>query len=484
MNAADFQPLIDWLTLHPNWVLVSIVMIAFVESLALAGIVVPGVLLLFLVAAVAGKVEVPLWQTLMAGFSGAVAGDILSFYIGHHFKDSLHGRWPFSRYPKALQAGKTFFSQHGGKSVIIGRFIGPIRPVLPLVAGIAGMSQLRFISFNLASALAWSPFYILPGYIAGTATQLMLPEHTAFVISGLIIAIFTGVILFRYLSLNLQKGSSWYDALELRKQNSPLFNQFWQYLTHPLDPSREFPLASLSLFLAATTLFWLWSLATLHFSLLQEFDHFLLSFASTLRSEHVDAILIALTLLGDELFLYFSFAIFVIVMTVQRTHIAAIHLVVAGLSTAAITHGFKFWFSVARPELVAVPPESFAYPSGHSSGATVFYGLIASFVAQELHRSQRWKTYVCFGLPILLIALSRVLLGVHWFSDIMGGIFLGLALCGLTRVIYNRFSLRDHQSWSGNRIAVYVGLVAWLCACILYQLFHYPGAAKVYQVVL
>jgi undecaprenyl-diphosphatase len=482
MSESDFQPLIDWLTVNPNWVLLTIASIAFVESLALAGIVVPGVLLLFMVAAVAGNVGLALWPVLMAGFFGAVAGDILSFYIGHHFKNRLDTHWPFSRYPKAIEAGKSFFTQHGGKSVVIGRFVGPIRPVLPLVAGIAGMSQIRFISFNLASAVAWSPLYILPGYIAGTATQLVLPEHFLPVITGLILTIILAVLALRYFSLKLQKGSAWYDALELRKQNSPLFDKVWRYFSHPRDPSREFPLASLTLFLITFTLFWIWSLITLHFGLLREADEFLLHFASKLRSEYVDAVLITLTLLGDELFLYFSFAIFVFVMLFQRTYIAAIHLVVAGLSTAIITHGFKFWFSVARPELVLIPPESFAYPSGHSSGAAVFYGLIASFFAQERARLQRWKIYTGFGLPILLIALSRVLLGVHWLSDIIGGILLGLALCGLTRAIYSRYQARDTQNARGKQLSVYSGLVFWLCTCIAYQYFHYHDAFNFFRV--
>ena len=90
MNAADFQPVIDWLSTHPHWVLFSIAFIAFVESLALAGIVVPGVLLLFLVAALAGNLAIPLWEVLAAGFVGAALGDGLSFYIGHFFKYSLY----------------------------------------------------------------------------------------------------------------------------------------------------------------------------------------------------------------------------------------------------------------------------------------------------------------------------------------------------------------------------------------------------------
>src|SRR5690606_4817055 len=120
--------------------LFSVFLISFIESLALAGIIVPGVLLLFLVASVAGHLDFNLSTVLIAGFAGAVLGDGISFYLGRYFKDSIPRYWPFSRYPGALQSGRNFFNRHGGKSVMLGRFIGPIRPVIPLIAGMLGMS--------------------------------------------------------------------------------------------------------------------------------------------------------------------------------------------------------------------------------------------------------------------------------------------------------------------------------------------------------
>jgi membrane protein DedA with SNARE-associated domain/membrane-associated phospholipid phosphatase len=491
MNAADFQPIIDWLTAHPNWVVFSIALIAFVESLALAGIVVPGVLFLFLVAALAGNLSIPIWEILVAGFAGAALGDGFSFYIGHFFKHSLRQYWPFSRYPKALKLGEDFFSKHGGKSIIIGRFIGPIRPVLPLIAGMLGMSQIRFISFNLFSALAWSPFYLLPGYLTGTAAHsslstLTLPEHFYLVMATLIVTLTIIAFIFRYLNLALQQENTFYKWIERKKQCSVHTRRMWIFLTRHHADQREFPLASLSLFILSSLFFWLWSFLTLQTSLLQSLDHFMMSFASNVRSEWLDTILIALTLLGDERFLYCSFTIFVGVLIAQRRPIAAAHLVVAGLSTAAITHALKYGFAVPRPELVFYAPTSFAYPSGHSSGAAILYGLVASFIAQEKTQTQRWKIYLALGAPILLIALSRVLLGVHWLSDIFGGVLLGLALCAATRIIYSRYSKTEQRKMqlkpSQNRRAVIIGLILWLGLCLGYQASYFSATLTKFQI--
>lgn len=492
MNAADFQPIIDWLSAHPNLVIISIAFIAFVESLALAGIVVPGVLLLFLLAVLAGNLSTPLWEVLTAGFIGATLGDGLSFYLGHFFKQSLRQYWPFSRYPTALKLGEDFFSKHGGKSVIIGRFIGPIRPVLPLIAGMLGMSQIRFLSFNIFSALAWAPFYLLPGYLTGTAahsslSKLALPEHFYLVLTIFIATLTVTAFIFCYLNLALQQEKSFYQWVARKKQHAIFTRQIWVFLTRYHAHQREFPLASLTLFILSGLLFWLWSLLTLQTELLQSLDQFMLSFASNVRSAPVDAVLVSFTLLGDERFLYASFTIFAGALFIQKRPIAALHLVIAGLSTAAITHALKYGFAVPRPEFVYYAPTSFAYPSGHSSGAAILYGLVASFIAQEKAQTQRWKVYFAFGIPISLIALSRVLLGVHWLSDIIGGILLGLSLCAVTRIFYSRYSKTEqrkvHLKTTQNRRKAMIGLLLWIGLTIGYQASYFSSTLTKFQML-
>ena len=262
MTESDFQPLIAWLELNPNWVFFAVLVIAFVESLALAGVIVPGVLLLFLVSALAGHINLAIELLLLSGFIGAILGDGVSFFLGHHFKDRLRSLWPFSRYPKTLQMGEQFFQKHGGKSVMLGRFIGPVRPVIPIVAGMLGMSQVRFAVFNASSALIWAPFYILPGYLTGSAIHFVLPDNFYPALFSFVGALFVITISFRYASLNLQHGSRLYDALLTKNTKANI----------DTASRTEFPLASLGLFIFSSVFFVIWSYFVLKTGLLGSID--------------------------------------------------------------------------------------------------------------------------------------------------------------------------------------------------------------------
>ena len=170
-DASAIQP---WLEQHPAWVATAIALVSFAESFAILGIAVPGVALLGAAAFVAGSGALGLPECLLAAFAGAVAGDGVSFLLGRIFHDDIKRAWPFRHNPEWIANGERFFARHGAKSVAIGRFVGPIRPVIPLVAGILNMPTRPFFLINAASALAWAPVYILPGYYLGAAVDTHL----------------------------------------------------------------------------------------------------------------------------------------------------------------------------------------------------------------------------------------------------------------------------------------------------------------------
>lgn len=459
------------------WILAALALVAFVESLAIAGIVVPGVALLLAIATVAGSTGVPLLACLGAAFVGAVAGDLLSFFIGYHFKERLRSLWPVSRYPKAVDAGIRFFEKHGGKSVVIGRFVGPIRPVLPLTAGMLEMSPSRFVLINVLSAIAWAPAYVAPGYLIGAAIQIDFPESATKIVATFIVVVAALAWLFRHFSKKLQTGENWYDALSQRGLLAP----------HTVSDK---PYASALLLVISAVSFGLWSLMLLHTSSLNFLDQAWLELAIALNIDGFRQFLVGLTLLGDEHLLELLFSLSVVMLALRKRFGSAVLLALTGLFLSASTHGMKLYFGVARPDLVVSLPASLAYPSGHSSGAMVLYGLIATLFAEQMPPQQRWRSYLLLFIPALMIGLSRVLLGVHWFSDVVGGLLWGITVCSGARLIYwsatyrmskrNRLDEHTHPylspPWAG------ILLLLWLISCAVYLSVNFEAAWLDYKI--
>lgn len=163
------QALHSWLSGHTALASVVVFLIAMSESLLIIGVIVPGVVLMFMVGALVGNGALDLWTTLIMAFLGAVAGDSLSFWIGRYFHHLLPRLWPFKNNPHYIERGEQFFYRHGGKSILFGRFVGPVRAVIPGIAGMLEMPARKFLLVNIVSAALWAPAYLLPGVVFGAS---------------------------------------------------------------------------------------------------------------------------------------------------------------------------------------------------------------------------------------------------------------------------------------------------------------------------
>ena len=161
--------LTHWLAQHPAWIGAVIALVAFAESFFVVGVVMPGALLLFSLAAIAGGLDLPLIPLLLWAAVGASAGDISSFFIGRELEHLFHDRSVVRRWHRQLDRTHDFLEKWGILAVVVGRFVGPIRPFLPAVAGAAGMRRRVFLVSDAVSSLAWAPFYLLPGYLSASA---------------------------------------------------------------------------------------------------------------------------------------------------------------------------------------------------------------------------------------------------------------------------------------------------------------------------
>ena len=193
------QPLTLWLYANPNWALIITFLISFTESLAIIGSVIPGSVTMTGIGILAGSGVLNIGWTFFAATLGAVAGDSASYALGYIFSDQLADIWPFRHYPHWLNYGKDYFAKHGGKSVLIGRFCGPLRSIIPVIAGMMRMNQWHFLLSNVLSAIGWSILYVGPGVFIGAASSELSTESatrlflSVLILLGLVWAIGQGM---------------------------------------------------------------------------------------------------------------------------------------------------------------------------------------------------------------------------------------------------------------------------------------------------
>jgi membrane protein DedA with SNARE-associated domain len=141
-------------------------LLSFGESLAFVSLVVPATTILLGSGALFAAADITFLPVWAGAAIGAFLGDWLSFWLGRHFKDRIRWLWPFSRHPALLVSGRRFFARYGTFGVFLGRFFGPLRSVVPIVAGVSGMPPLPFQIANIASALIWAAAMLAPGTLA------------------------------------------------------------------------------------------------------------------------------------------------------------------------------------------------------------------------------------------------------------------------------------------------------------------------------
>jgi len=185
---------------HQAWAGVVVGLLAFGESLILIGILLPGTTVLVIVGGLAGAGLIHPLPVVLAAIVGASLGDVVSYYLGTWLGRGVVHKWPLNRHRQEVARARLFFRRYGFAAIFLGRFFGPVRATVPLVAGMMGMNRSRFQLANILSALVWAPAILMPGWLVAkgageliqfNATNILL--LAAVVIVAAIIAALVGI---------------------------------------------------------------------------------------------------------------------------------------------------------------------------------------------------------------------------------------------------------------------------------------------------
>ena len=170
--AAYLEPVVSatigFIEANQSWIIPITFLLAFGESLAFISLILPSTVILVAISALLGKTNVGMAHIffiwLAAGLGGSL-GYWISYLIGAWFKDDVQKIWPFSRRPEMLVQGRAFFDKWGTIGIFLGHFFGPVRAVIPVIAGSLAMRQLPFQLANITSAFLWAAgVLVLPLY--------------------------------------------------------------------------------------------------------------------------------------------------------------------------------------------------------------------------------------------------------------------------------------------------------------------------------
>lgn len=462
----NYQAVIQFFHTYPHSGGIIAFFIVFLEALAVVGSVIPGAILMPTLGFLIGSSVIPVGSTFLFALCGAFCGDYLSYLLGVHFQSKIHRLWPFSRHPKLLDRSEEYFRNHGGKSIFLGRFIGPMRAMIPMVAGMMKMRQSRFILAAIPSGAIWVALYLFPGVLLG-ALSLELPPKAAtkFTLYVLLAAILVWILcwLLKHFFmrvcnlLDIVIKKTW-EYLQRNKAT----HWFTSLLADPREPDNHSQLTLLILAALCAVIFVTIFVHLLTKGVLTSLNEPLYYLLTSLRLPILDHLMVAATLFGDEKTLLLAATIIFVWMIAKRYWYIAVHwFALVALCVAGISELKKIIFS-PRPPIVAAALHTSSFPSGHTALTITLFGFLAVIIARELPVAKRRMAYYVAALLTVIVGFSRLYLGAHWLSDVFGSVFLGLTIVLLVTVAYRR---RHTVQFSPRNFAVVVGSIfifVWL----------------------
>ena len=441
------------------WTYLLVGVLAFAETGAGVGLVVPGETVMTLGGAVAGQGAIDVYLLIAIAWICAWAGDTTSFFLGRRLGRGFvleHGpRVGISH--ERFEKVEDYFSRHGGKTIFIGRWTGLVRALAPFIAGSSGMGYRGFVPYSILGTGLWASLHILVGYFFSRSIETAghYAARGALALATLIAVVAATVFVVRKLRveenrravvrwMERQRATAWMVDLARRRE--------LRFLWDRVTPGGTFGLEFTSLMAAlAVSLF----------------------------------VLVAYTVIvgadpgptaGDE-------TASELVEHIQTGALTSVAKVIAFLGSAAFTWGLalvgaallawrrrwtEFWvllvgMTITQVGLVVLedsvdrprPPDPLAsasgssFPSSHAAHSVIYLWLAVTIVLRLRPGMARATAVVVTGIVLTaLVGLSRVYLDVHYLSDVSAGWALGAAafsLCATVGLVVSQVRQNPQQ---------------------------------------
>jgi membrane protein DedA with SNARE-associated domain/membrane-associated phospholipid phosphatase len=441
------------------WTYLLVGVLAFLETGAFVGLVAPGESVVIVGGVIAGQGEISLIVLIGIVWTAAVLGDTTSFFVGRRLGRGFilrHG--PRVKIDEArLEQVESYFDRHGGKTILIGRFIGLVRALAPFVAGSSGLAYRRFVPFSVIGCGLWATTFCVLGYVFYESFDRVanVAGKATFGFGVTVAVIVGGVLAYRRLRHpeERRKAVAWMERRPLLRPLLAVLRPLRRRVLAPvwrvIGPQLRFvgnrvTPGELGLELTTTLaiagvglyVFTVYAVTLASDPSTTPADRELLDLAERLdvHSTLTDVAKVVTDFGAFPTVATLVFAI-AILLAARRNWTELIALVAGFGALYAAVHLAKNGIDRPRPGNPLIDAEGSSYPSGHAAYATVW--VAAAVVVARVIPGIASRAALMGGALALAVAigLSRVYLRVHYWSDVAGGWGLGAAVFGLCAAV-------------------------------------------------
>ena len=421
------------------WTYLLVGALAFLETGAFVGLVAPGEFTVMLGGAVASNGDVSLPLIIGVAWFSAWAGDSVSFMIGQRlgrgFLEHNGPRVGISH--ERLEHVDAYFKRHGGKTILIGRFIGLVRALAPFIAGSSEMRYREFLPYSVLGTGLWATGLTLAGYFA--ANSLDRIAHyvgQGLFVFGITVAIIVALVaIYRFLREH-ENRKKLVAFLEKRPLLRPLvalgrrFRPQADFAVRRLTPGGPLGLEVTSLLAVAAV--GLYVLGAYWYIVSADpgptgADQTAIDIVDSIRTGWLTDIAKVFTQLGSTWVLAPVVTLSAVWLAMQRRW-PEFWVLLIGVALIFIGNPLvKHLVDRPRPPAPLVDTTGSSFPSGHAAHS-VIWAWLGVTIALRLRPALAWRTAaVSAGVAIAaVVGLTRVYLGAHYLSDVSAGWGLGV----------------------------------------------------------
>lgn len=436
------------------WTYALVGFFAFAETGAFIGLVAPGETVMLLGGAVAGQGAINLYVTIALAWAAACAGDVVSFHLGRRLgRDFLlrHGpRFGFSH--ARLHQVEDFFSRHGGKTILLGRFVGFVRAFAPFIAGSSGMRFRQFFPYSVLGCGIWVSATVVVGYVFSKSidTAINYAGKGAVLLGALIVVVVGVVWAFRFFRVaeNRRAAVAWMDDHRATRPITAFGRRHeagLRLIGDRLTPGGAFGLEFTSLMAVLAVAVYVlvaYTVAITDNPGPTPGDQTAIEIAEAIRCGFLTTFSKIVTDLGSGFFVW-PLTVVCAALLARARRWTEVCVLLAGM--VLIQVGFqeiKAAVDRPRPPHRLVSTTGSSFPSGHAAHSVIYVWLATTIVVRLRPGMARATLVVVAGLVLTaLVGLSRVYLNVHFLSDVSSGWALGaacLSICAATGLVVSQ----------------------------------------------